>query len=106
MWLFACFILVTVIAPTIFFWTVLFVLGLIEHTALPWLSFGITPVLIVFVLLPMAVWLGVGTYRAAARRNDEMRVVLQLLIVTSVLWVPPLAYQAFKNISLSMQSWH
>jgi hypothetical protein len=97
-WLFIAFTLVSLVAPTLVFWSIYVVLRAIEKTTLPYFSIYLTPVVIVLTLIPLAIWLGVGSYRAASRVG-RLGMVLKCLILTSPFWVPSSAFWVFMHAS-------
>jgi hypothetical protein len=98
-WLFTAFTLVSLVAPTVVFWSIYVILRTIENTTLPYFSIYITAVVIVLTLIPLATWLGVGSYRAAGRVG-RLGMVLKGLILTSVFWVPSSAFWVFMHASV------
>lgn len=100
--LFAGFLAVAVLAPTLVFWAVFGLLFSLERTALPWLAFLLAPAAVLFVLLPLAVVLGVGAFRAADRL-ERTRLPLRVAVVSSLVWAPFAAYVFFSAVLMSLQ---
>lgn len=101
-WLFTWFMATVAIGPTAIFWAVFGVLLSIEGTALPWLVFIIAPALNTLIIFPLALWLGVGTYRAA-QGLGRPGLLLRALVLTSYLWAPIFAYLGFGALLAAIQ---
>jgi hypothetical protein len=102
-WTFMAFALSAAIGPTAIFWLVFFVLFSIEGTAFPWLTFLVAPVLIALVLIPIIIWLGVGTYRASNSLSIGHGVAIRLVTGTSIVWAPLAAYLLFGAVLMGLQ---
>ena len=57
--------------------------------------FVVGPATILLIGLPVSIWLGVGTFRAARRLTRNSTIAVQSLILSSVLWVPVAATYSF-----------
>jgi len=94
-WTIVAFALCAAIGPTTIFWLVFSVLVRIEVVSSLGLTVLVAPVLIALVLIPVLIWLGVGTYRASNSIRIGHGVAIRLVAVTSVVWAPFATYLIF-----------
>lgn len=96
--LFGAFLSVTLLAPTLVFWGVYWALASSGSEALTFFALFLAPALIVLILLPLAVCLGVGSWRAAAPLGG-LGSAIRWVIGTAFFWVPSAAFWVFEKIS-------
>ena len=96
--LFAGFLLIAVLAPTPLFWGIYFALASGGSEALSYFTFFLAPAAMLVFLLPLAVWFGVGTFRAA-KTAGRPGTVLRMLVACAILWVPSMAFWVFTELS-------
>jgi hypothetical protein len=103
---FVCFALVAALGSSLAFWASFFVLCSIECSALPWMTFVICPAVTLFIVLPVCIWLGVGSFRSANRLRAPLRTAARITVATSFVWAPAASGVLFALILGGMQRWN
>jgi len=90
-YIFAKYVLVLALLPSVAVAGVFATLCAIECTALPWLTIVVAPVLALAVIVPFAI----KTYRRAEALSDSQRKTIRVLVLSSILWAPCLSFWVF-----------
>ena len=104
LWTFVPFGLIGAFGSTIAFYGAFFILCAVECTALPWFAFIIGPAVTLFAILPLCVWLGVGSFRATKQLPAPRAMAARIVIGSSPLWLLIVSGTMFSVALKAMQS--
>lgn len=101
-YIFAKYILVLALLPSVAFAGVFAILCAFECTALPWFTFIAGPVLALAFIVPFAV----KTYRRTDTLSESQRNAVRALVLSSILWAPFLSFWVFGRLLSLLQELH
>ncbi len=83
------------IGPMFMYGAMVAVLCLIDCGVWPWLFMWLGPVGFAALAAPFLIWGGVGAFRSTRHVRNPYRVAAQVLVISSVVWIPFLPWFTF-----------